>query len=445
MADEDGADLFFPVSDDEDEIQEVDPPGQAIDLSAATPHATGDGRPQPLSSANGGSSEARASANATNQSPASHPLAGTSNAIASSLTKRSATSPTRSSASDEPYSDALPRHIIDEMVRNATSGPVRRAFSSGYLGEFVCEGWSLSKGKGYCSPGSEVIFERPKVKTPAEKPNSFSKWEETFRSEKLKPAKLSQGRLVKSKPADRSPTRAQLMAAFTAERKAAAAAATKKTARKSEVDQIIRFRNQRDFEVGRLSVTEASFLVHLLDTGIISLKGHVIDCPAVLSTGATILLNVKVYLTEQAFEQVENVGRGDLGTFWQEQQETVEEEAMRKRKDALGLLFGKLITSLAVPADGIGRIGVKPLQSNALLMAQKKNGAAEINEKSLKHFPEKGKLPPKPGARSSESTKGKAQTSAGNSEDDEDDEDSGDEAEKLNEDQMDELDTIYRK
>lgn len=76
-------------------------------------------------------------------------------------------------------------------------------------------------------------------------------------------------------------------------------------------------------------------------------------------------------------------------------------------------------------------------------MAQKKNGAAEINEKSLQHFPDgRGKTGLKSGAVPA---KGKAQTSARNSEDDEDDEDSGDEAEKLNEDQLDELDTIYRK
>ncbi len=72
----------------------------------------------------------------------------------------------------------------------------------------------------------------------------------------------------------------------------------------------------------------------------VSLRGHVIDCPQVLSTGATILLNVKVYLTRQAFEIVEKEVREENGTFWQEQKETMEEEAMRKRKDALGLLFG---------------------------------------------------------------------------------------------------------
>ena len=105
--------------------------------------------------------------------------------------------------------------------------------------------------------------------------------------------------------------------------------------------------------VGRLSVGEAGFLTHLLDTGIseqpiakhrpsspsVSLSGHVIDCPQSLTTGATILLNVRVYLTRQAFHKVEKEGREENGTFWQEQKETGEEEAMRRRKDALGALF----------------------------------------------------------------------------------------------------------
>ncbi len=65
-----------------------------------------------------------------------------------------------------------------------------------------------------------------------------------------------------------------------------------------------------------------------------------IDCPQSLSTGCTILLNVKVYLTRHAFDTVSKDGREGGGTFWQEQQETAEEEAMRKRKDALGSLFG---------------------------------------------------------------------------------------------------------
>jgi len=59
-----------------------------------------------------------------------------------------------------------------------------------------------------------------------------------------------------------------------------------------------------------------------------------------LSTGCTILLNVKVYLTRKAFEKADKANREENGTFWQEQKETMEEEVMRHRKEALGLLFG---------------------------------------------------------------------------------------------------------
>lgn len=96
---------------------------------------------------------------------------------------------------------------------------------------------------------------------------------------------------------------------------------------------------------------------------------------------------------------------------------------------------------------------MKPLVSNALLMAQKKNSqAAEINEASLKHFPPSGPTPsssrkrsvsPSKGSTSS-GGKGKGKASAKNS-DDEEEEDSGDEAEKLDEAQLNEIDSIYRK
>lgn len=92
---------------------------------------------------------------------------------------------------------------------------------------------------------------------------------------------------------------------------------------------------------------------------------------------------------------------------------------------------------------------MKALQSNALLAAQKQNGSATINEKSLKHFDkdkpkaERRSASPSKGSSSS-ADKGKGKTSAKNS-DGEEEEDSGDEAEKLDEEQMNELDTIYRK
>lgn len=216
-------------------------------------------------------------------------------------------------------------------------------------------------------------------------------------------------------------------------------------------------------------------MTHLLDTGIsectprnpsrpfltsvsVSLTGHVIDCPQSLSTGCTILLNIKVYLTREAFEKVEKDGREGEGSFWQEQKETTEEEAMRKRKDALGALFSKQLAKLYMAQrksdHGMlaGRIGVTALRSNALLLAQKKNGAAVIDEKSLQHFESPSrpssasgkKRSPSPTKSNATSTdKGKGRASAANSDDEE--EDSGDEAEKLDDQQLNEIDTIYRK
>lgn len=99
----------------------------------------------------------------------------------------------------------------------------------------------------------------------------------------------------------------------------------------------------------------------------------------------------------------------------------------------------------------VGRIGVKPIRSNALLLAQKKNGKAEINEKSLQHFSDKPKLASRGSSPSKKSdssgSKEKDKKSAKNSDGEEEDEGegSGDEAEKLDEGQMNEIDSIYRK
>jgi DNA repair protein RAD5 len=140
----------------------------------------------------------------------------------------------------------------------ASSFQVPAAFTGGYLGEFVCEGWSLSKGKGYCTPGSKIVFERPKVaKAPAQedvKPAG--------KVEKAGPGKLVGGKMVHANGKSKQITLGAMMA------KKAPAAPTKKAGGKNTVDSIIRFRNDRGFEVGRLSVTEAGFLVHLLDTDI---------------------------------------------------------------------------------------------------------------------------------------------------------------------------------
>jgi DNA repair protein RAD5 len=86
---------------------------------------------------------------------------------------------------------------------------------------------------------------------------------------------------------------------------------------------------------------------------------------------------------------------------------------------------------------------VKPLQSNELVLAQKKPGSAaavfDMNLPKSSQSPRKSpRKSPSPG-----SSKGKGKASARTSDDEE--EDSGDEEEKLNDEQLSEIDTIYRK
>ncbi|WVQ80640.1 hypothetical protein IAT38_002745 [Cryptococcus sp. DSM 104549] len=313
-------------------------------------------------------------------------------------------------------------------------------FKHGYLGEFVCEGWSLSKGKGYCSPGSKIVVERAKPKVEVV---HLEETEKNGAKKGVAGGKPGQVRLVNGKVVGKNPAGGKQMTLGGMMGKKTAAPPAKKKKNQAAVDQIIRFRNERGFEIGRLSVQEAGFLAHLLDIGAIHLTGHVIDCPQVLSTGSTILLNIKVYITRKAFYNFRRADRKeDSESYWKNQQETVEEQAMRLRKDSLIALFA--------------RIGVKPIQTNALSLAQKKNKAAAVAAKKAGPSSASGSKPAaskkaeskadKDTVKDKDKNKDKGKGKAGKSSaENSGDEDSGDEAEKLDEEQMDEIDNIYRK
>jgi len=120
------------------------------------------------------------------------PVAPTSSAGAGP--SRSRPKPASSRSSPRPSSSAAKRSAPSSSAAQPPSSPIpsaRPGFTRGYLGEFVCEGWSLSKGKGYCSPGSKVVFERPKpqTKTVASTSTEF----------KAGPARLVNGKIVHAK------------------------------------------------------------------------------------------------------------------------------------------------------------------------------------------------------------------------------------------------------
>lgn len=139
--------LFFAADDDEDVVA-VEPP------SRSSPGLSASSKPAPSSSL-----------------PPSSSASASTSAGPSRPTKRGSDSASSS--------------------QNAAPS-VRPGFTRGYLGEFVSEGWSLSKGKGYCTPGSRVVFERPKPKN--DKPTALPDT-----SAKLGPARLVNGKVVHAK------------------------------------------------------------------------------------------------------------------------------------------------------------------------------------------------------------------------------------------------------
>ncbi len=223
-----------------------------------------------------------------------------------------------------------------------------------YVGEYFCSGWSLNKGKGYCSPGSRIVIERNK--TPAEREAERAAKRANGRAGAgadagqavvSGPTVIRNGKVIK--PGKQMTLGAMGIGAGKKGKTAGAVGSTgggggKKAA--TPADTVVRFRNERGFEVGRLPTADAAFIAPLLDGRVVALSGSVVDCPAILSTGCDILLCIRVHLLPDAFARAAHRDQGraleeaHAGTFWNNQAETEEERAMRVRKVALGQLFG---------------------------------------------------------------------------------------------------------
>ena len=63
---------------------------------------------------------------------------------------------------------------------------------------------------------------------------------------------------------------------------------------KQKEDYVVRFSNDRGFEVGRLPTEVAIWVSKLMDLDIAEFEGHVIDCPPSLTVGCDVLLDIKV-------------------------------------------------------------------------------------------------------------------------------------------------------
>ncbi|KZV84501.1 hypothetical protein EXIGLDRAFT_741898 [Exidia glandulosa HHB12029] len=177
--------------------------------------------------------------------------------------------------------------------------PVIKPPARAYIGEFYIENaYSLCNGKGYMKNGDEVLVERDKPS----KPSAPAKGQQT---------KLSFG---------------------------------KKTKPKVVVNTIVRFKNTRGFELGRLPDDGfASWAAKLMDQGLIHISGTIVDCPDVVRTGSNIVLRVRVYFLPAAWKKLKPVASSvDSKAIINEGQEMPEEQLLRERKNALVTLFKRV-------------------------------------------------------------------------------------------------------
>ncbi|SPO20500.1 related to RAD5 - DNA helicase [Ustilago trichophora] len=211
--------------------------------------------------------------------------------------------------------------------RSPTPDPRLRhdAFDRRYLGTFVLSAWSLSKGSSYVKPGDAVRIFRPRKK------NSTA---ETA----AKPAsKLTNGGVKKGK---------QTTLNFGGASAGNGSFFGSKQKSKEKEDFIVRFSNMRGFEVGRLPLEVATWMSKLIDTGIAEFEGVVVDCPASLTVGCDIILQVKAYIKFDAFFLSLLSHKAGNGQFDEQNDglrpETAEsdlEKTLRERKISLLRMF----------------------------------------------------------------------------------------------------------
>ncbi|RPA82124.1 hypothetical protein BJ508DRAFT_238456 [Ascobolus immersus RN42] len=183
--------------------------------------------------------------------------------------------------------------------------PKNLPFDKRYLGVLQAEGWTTCSGTNLLQYGERVTIHREKLRTPA-------------------PAK-----------------------------KGTAAAKGAHLRQRKTADLIVRFKNSRGFEVGRLEQDMAKFVSVLIDQRLCSFDGTVVYAPEQCRMNDTVYLQLRVFLLGEAFDQNRNFKEtrvvGDLFTI----QETEEEKDVRQRQASLVRLFDKIGLEAVVKGSGM--------------------------------------------------------------------------------------------
>ncbi|KAE8224047.1 hypothetical protein CF319_g2989 [Tilletia indica] len=239
-------------------------------------------------------------------------------------------------------------------------------FKKRYLGLFVLSGWSSVKGSSYIKPGDHFTVERQTPKALQQPSSNANKGSSSSTSAK---GKAGKGKTTNGGGG------VQTKLSFGGTAAGSSNAGKGKGKAKVPENIIVRFKNDRGFEVGRLPAEVASWASKLLDMDIVSFDGTVIDCPDMLTVGCDILLQVKAYINASAFTNAIKLLGGDdtqgASSFRNEAAETTDEKMLRERKAGLLRLFRTC--------------GLKPSLSNRVLKVHRATQDFESNS-MLDHY-----------------------------------------------------------
>ncbi|KAF9650357.1 hypothetical protein BDM02DRAFT_3223262 [Thelephora ganbajun] len=250
------------------------------------------------------------------------------------------------------------RRQLEEVFRpnkrRKLSLPSDFDFKSAFLGSIVvANAWSTVKGKGYVKNGDPILVEWDRLKQEDELPR---------KSDKKKPLQKKGKQLT-----------------ITALMK------PRQDNFKKKQNDIVRLTNRGGFEIARLPQNVANWVARLLETGIIEFRGsNVVDVPPDLKTGLDIVVSLSVYVLAQAFKPPNTRQEADCKEpIFHEGAETIEEQELRGRKQALLKLFDAVNLR---PVRGSGVVGKK---KDAELGYDEVLKMAEVSTQSPN-------LPPKP-------------------------------------------------
>ncbi|KAJ6520356.1 RAD5-like protein [Mycena sanguinolenta] len=181
-----------------------------------------------------------------------------------------------------------------------------------FIGEMVfAHAWSNVSGKGYIKAGDEVKI----MREPQESNKSGGSKAETKKKTGDGKKQMSLKAMLKQ---------------------------PSKTSSKKKTDNIVRLYNARGFEFGRLPQDVSSWLAKLLDLGIVEFRGKMMECPAKLSTGATLIVTADVYMLPTAFKPSNFEADQKPTVMFSEGAETLDEQMLRERKASILKLFDVL-------------------------------------------------------------------------------------------------------